>query len=425
MQVNILILGGGLTGLSAAYHLEKQGQKDYLLVEKETVPGGLCASTYKDGFVYDYSGHLLHLHTAAGKKLVRTLLKNNLVRLERHAFVDTPHGRVPCPFQANLWALSPRVQRACAQGLLNRPTFPAVDTFEQWCLSAFGTGIYEHFFKPYHTKLWGVSPRTLTAQWCKPFVPTPSAREIEKSLTQPSGKKYGYNATFYYPKRGGIGVLAGALTDKISHLRLGASVTQVDLKRKTARINGQTIRFSHLINTLPLPVFISLVKDCPALKTRAKKLAAAPVTVYHLAVKGNVKPFSWIYFPHKDVPFYRVGLQSGFSKYNAPKNTSLFYIELPGLKKPTPTLEKKIWNSLLQKGIIKQADKPVFSAWQQIPYAYALFDQQRTGMVDFLLQALKKQQCYCAGRYGRWEYSFMERSLLEGKALAAQLKKRI
>ena len=74
MQVKTLILGAGLTGLSTAYHLEQAGETDYLLVEKEAVPGGLCASVQKNGFTYDYGGHLLHLHTPYGKKLVKKLL---------------------------------------------------------------------------------------------------------------------------------------------------------------------------------------------------------------------------------------------------------------------------------------------------------------------------------------------------------------
>ncbi len=78
MHVKTLILGGGLTGLSTAYHLEKSGQSDYLVLEKEHTPGGLCRSIFKKGFTFDFSGHLLHLHTSYGKKLVRELLAGQL-----------------------------------------------------------------------------------------------------------------------------------------------------------------------------------------------------------------------------------------------------------------------------------------------------------------------------------------------------------
>jgi protoporphyrinogen oxidase len=38
-KTDTLIIGAGLSGLSAAYKL--QGKKDYLLIEKENIVGGL------------------------------------------------------------------------------------------------------------------------------------------------------------------------------------------------------------------------------------------------------------------------------------------------------------------------------------------------------------------------------------------------
>lgn len=423
MQVKTLILGAGLTGLSTAYHLEQRGEKDYLLVEKEAVPGGLCASVQKECFTYDYGGHLLHLHTPYGKKLVKKLLQNNCTLLRRNAWVYTQSSRVPYPFQANLWALPAKQREKCADGFKNRPALKNIRTFEQWCLAQFGRGMYEQFFKPYNTKLWGIPPNRLTAQWCGPFVPVLSEKELQQSLQKCPRKTYGYNGSFYYPKKGGIGALANALAAKISHLQLRSPVTAIDLTRKTALVKGKEIHYQYLINTLPLNQFVCLLKNQKMLKKQAKKLKSAVVTLLHLAIARPVEPFSWIYFPEKTVPFYRVGLQSGFSPANAPKGTSLFYIELPGLHKPSATLKKKIWNSLLQKGIINRSDRPVFTAWQHIPNAYAVYDKYRDQTVQTLLTHLRRQGCWCAGRYGKWEYTFMERALLEGKDVASQVKK--
>lgn len=423
MQVKTLILGAGLTGLSAAYHLEQAGETDYLLVEKEAAPGGLCASVQKNGFTYDYGGHLLHLHTPYGKKLVKKLLQNNCARLHRNAWIYTASSRVPYPFQAHLSALPAKQRAQCVAGFNNRPAFKNIRTFEQWCLAQFGRGVYEQFFKPYNTKLWGLSPSRLTAQWCGPFVPVLSAKELRQSLQKRPRKTYGYNSSFYYPQKGGIGALAQALADKISRLQLRSPVTAVDLTRKIAVVKGKEIHYKHLINTLPLDRFIGLLKNQKILKKQAKKLKSASVTLLHLAVARPVEPFSWIYFPEKTVPFYRVGLQSGFSPTNAPKGTSLFYIELPGLQKPSAALKKKIWNSLLQKGIINRSDRAVFSAWQHIPAAYAVYDKNREKTVEALRTRLRRQGCRCAGRYGRWEYTFMESALLEGKDVASQVKK--
>ena len=420
MHTKILILGAGLTGLSAAYHLEQRQETDYLLLEAKAKPGGLCSSRTIRGFTLDCGGHLLHLHSAYGRQLVKHLLKGNLLRRTRRAFIYTGSSRVPFPFQANLYALPEKARQACVQGLLEAaPKIPAAPrTFKQWCLQAFGRGVYDQFMRPYNTKLWGLPPEELTCDWCGPFVPRPTPPEILQSAQRPPQKAYGYNTSFYYPKHGGCEALVRALAGGLTPLRTRTRVTQVDLKNKTVRAGGKTFSYDRLINTLPLPAFLRLLKGEPQLTALANLLHNRPVLVYHLAVARAVKPFSWIYFPDEKDPFYRVGLQSGFSPANAPKGTSLFYIELPS---GAPKSRRRIWNALVQKGIIKENDEVLLSCWQPLPYAYAVYDKHRLRAVRQALEALAKRGCFCAGRYGKWEYSFMEASLLEGKELAEKL----
>jgi len=424
MHVHTLIIGGGLTGLSTAYHLEKAGHTDYLLVEKESVLGGLARSIERDRFIFDCSGHLLHLHTRQGKQLVRQLLPRNLARLQRQAWIYTRGTYVPYPFQAHLFALPPQQQKECLVGLQQaaRRTYSAPPkNFEQWCMRQFGKGIYKHFMRPYNTKLWGVSPRELTCEWCQPFVPVPPTTAMTKP-EENSRRKWGYNASFYYPKKGGCGALVQALANPLHHVRTGAPLIRLNLQTKTAVIGRQTVTFDRLVNTLPLASFITLLENEPKLQQKARVLRAGAVNVYHLAVRGKVKPFHWVYFPDEDCPFYRVGQQSAFSPKNAPRGCHSFYIELPAHNRPSISLEKRIWKALLQKGIIDNGAEKLFSFWQPISCAYVLYDKKRTRTVDFLLKVLQQRGCYCAGRYGRWEYSFMERSLLEGKYLAKELR---
>jgi protoporphyrinogen oxidase len=73
----IIILGAGLSGLSAAWHLQKKGI-DCKVFEKEKEVGGLCSSSKIKGFTFDRSGHLLHFKHSYTFNLVRHLLANNL-----------------------------------------------------------------------------------------------------------------------------------------------------------------------------------------------------------------------------------------------------------------------------------------------------------------------------------------------------------
>lgn len=51
-----IILGSGIAGLSAAYHLKKQGI-DSVIYEKDNDWGGLCGNFTIDGFRFDRFVH--------------------------------------------------------------------------------------------------------------------------------------------------------------------------------------------------------------------------------------------------------------------------------------------------------------------------------------------------------------------------------
>ncbi len=104
----IFILGAGLTGLSAAWHLQKRGI-DCQIFEKEPEVGGLCRSKKIGGFTFDCDGHLLHFKHRYTLNLIKNLLKNNLTEHQRNAWIYAFDTYVHYPFQANLYGLPPSV----------------------------------------------------------------------------------------------------------------------------------------------------------------------------------------------------------------------------------------------------------------------------------------------------------------------------
>jgi protoporphyrinogen oxidase len=120
-QKKILILGGGLAGLSVAWHLQEAGASCQVF-EKEQDVGGLCRSKRIGDFTFDYDGHLLHFRHKEGFALVKALLGDNFVEHKRHASVYTFGRFTPYPFQANLHGLPMDVVKECLSGFVEAHT---------------------------------------------------------------------------------------------------------------------------------------------------------------------------------------------------------------------------------------------------------------------------------------------------------------
>jgi UDP-galactopyranose mutase len=142
-----LILGGGLAGLSAAYHLDGQAA----LYERHPSLGGLCSQVRVDGFRFDAVPHVLHFRRDDIRALVERLLDGHLVRYARQARIASHGTTIRYPFQAHLFGLPASVISECLQGRLDAAQEGDVDTstFERWVVSTFGSGIAKHFLVPY------------------------------------------------------------------------------------------------------------------------------------------------------------------------------------------------------------------------------------------------------------------------------------
>ena len=114
-NVKTLILGAGLSGLSAAYHLKGE---DFLVIEKSDHVGGLCTSEHKDGFTFDQTGHWLHMRDERTKKLFDLLFGDEFVTIERKTFVFSHNVYTQYPFQSNTYGLPPHVIKECVVGFI-------------------------------------------------------------------------------------------------------------------------------------------------------------------------------------------------------------------------------------------------------------------------------------------------------------------
>jgi protoporphyrinogen oxidase len=427
----IAIAGAGLTGLSAACHLEGL---EHAVFEREREPGGLCRTLARDGFSFDLTGHLLHLRRPEMREWVGALLADRLKESPRRAFIHSHDRRTPYPFQVNFHRMPPAVVRECLSGFVRawcaqridpRPGEPA--HLAAWIERTFGAGIAQHFLTPYNRKMWCRDPQQLSCEWVSWSVPQPSLHEVVRGAFGVEGREFGYNPRFLYPRRGGIRCLPDTLAQRARDLHLGTAVESINLRSRRLRLSdGSTPRFDALISTLPLP---ELVRRCEGLPEAARRSAAGlrwvRVVNVNLAVRGEVAPGAhWIYFPEPQYVFYRVGVASNFSDGVAPAGCSALYVEVsqPSEEPSTPDLPERVVGDLRKAGILEPGHEVLFSLPVVIDPAYVLFDRHRRECVPALLSLLRDRKVHSVGRFGAWEYSSMEDALLAGRDVARCLK---
>jgi protoporphyrinogen oxidase len=422
----VLIVGAGLAGLSAAVHLEDAGAP-FRLIERAPQPGGHAVTTEDEGFLFDRTGHLLHLRDEGIRERVLGWLGDRLVAVQRRSRVYSHGVYTRYPFQANTFGLPPRVAYECLMGFLAAQRSPPArepDNFEDFCLAHFGEGIARHFMLPYNERLWGVSPREITAAWCQRFVPLPSVEDVVAGAVGLNDRELGYNASFLYPRRG-IGELPAAMARSLrAPIELGRPLRALDWKNRLAHLDGETIAYDRLITTAPLDALGRLLVDPPP--EVAAAFGALRCTGLHyldVAIDAPLRrDFHWIYVPEARFPFYRVGAYSHFSPEVAPAGCSSLYVELADRCPPDmATLGPRVARHLVEMGLIGGEHEVRFMRPRAIGHAYVIYDHQYLPSLAVLRPFLDAHGITSTGRYGGWNYSSMEDALIFGREAARAL----
>jgi len=428
----VVIIGGGVAGLSVAYHLQKRNGSagvKYRVLEKCDRPGGLCKSEEAGGFLFDYTGHLLHFKTKYFEAISKELLGSNLVKRRRSAWIYSKGVYTPYPFQANLYGLPEKAVVECLYEFCKayyRTRQNGTATFYDWILNNFGAGIAKHFMVPYNAKLWRTHPKNLNCDWLDRYIPRPDLEMVIKGAIKRGKKTMGYNSTFLYPREGGIESFVKALARRVPNIVVNQEVDKIALNPRQVRTTeGKVYSFDTLVSTIPITELINAMDAVPyPVKQAAKRLKHVSVLNVNFGFKGKGPRMHWIYVPERRFPFYRVGFATNFSRYLGPSGHGSIYTEIsydPEKGIDERSAKQKVANDLIKMGLIKAESDLVVEKTLDIPYAYVLYDQERGASLKRIFEFLEQKNVFSIGRYGGWQYSAIEDAFLEGRGVAGRI----
>jgi protoporphyrinogen oxidase len=437
-EKNVLILGGGISGLSTAYYL-KLNDVPLTVFDALDKPGGNCRTIHVDEFKFDTGAHRIHDKDKEITTQVKNLLGSHLKRINAPSKIFD-NGRFlsfPLEFQDVFRRMDTRFTlRAGIDFLKSRNQKGFSDDFESFAVYSYGRSMAERFLLNYSRKLWGVP--------CNMLSPEVSGERL-KSMTFITllqnfiSKRYAesthYEGEFYYPEHG-IGQLSEAIAQSIGfeNIRLNSRVTDIfhDGKRiERIMIDGyDSISISQVISTLAITDFITMMRPAPPQdilnKARSLKFRNIRLAVFFIRVE-SINNAATMYFPADRFIFTRGYEPKNRSKSMSPQGMTSFVLEVPCFEHEwewnadQTDFMKKVREQIIETGLIKNNDIIGYTD-ERIVNAYPVLEKDYKEKVLSIFKYLSRfQNLEVSGRIGLFKYLWIHNLLREGQDIAGRV----
>ncbi len=169
VDADVLVIGAGPAGLTAAYCLTKAGRSVVVLEKDATYVGGISRTVEYKGFLFDIGGHRFFSKSREVMDLWKELLPDDFLerpRLSRIYYQGKFYSYPLRPFEA-LKNLGLMASAACILSFAYAKVFPLKNpaNFHEWVRNQFGEKLFSIFFRTYTEKVWGMSCDEISADW--------------------------------------------------------------------------------------------------------------------------------------------------------------------------------------------------------------------------------------------------------------------
>jgi protoporphyrinogen oxidase len=457
VDADVLVIGAGPAGLTAAYCLTKE-TPSVLVIEKDPIHvGGISRTVSYHGFLFDIGGHRFFSKSQEVVDLWHEILPDDFIdrpRLSR-IYYDGKYYCYPLNAFEALSNLGLVRSALCMLSFAYAKAFPIKDpdTFHQWVRNQFGEKLFSIFFKTYTEKVWGMSCDEISADWAAQRIkgldlgvavwnalkralvpnkgPQPAGGAVVKTLIE----------SFQYPRRG-PGMMWDAAARKVrdrgGRLLMGRDLTSLsfDDGRKVWTIevasgNGgrETYCARHVVSSAPVRELVEKISPTPISLFHARALRYRDfLTVALMVKKPDLFPDNWIYIHDPSVKVGRVQNFRSWSPEMVPPGMSClgleyFCFEGDGLwRAPDVDLIALAKDEIAKIGLIAAADVVDACVVRQ-PKAYPVYDEGYRDNIATIRLDLETTYptLHMVGRNGMHKYNNQDHAMMTAMLTAKNI----
>jgi protoporphyrinogen oxidase len=325
---NVVIIGAGPAGLTAAYELVTRHGITSTVLEADSIVGGISRTVERDGWRFDIGGHRFFTKVKEVEALWHEILPDEdfmmRPRMSR-IFYDGKYFDYPLKISNVLRNLGILESIRCVLSYLWVRIHPPKDqsTLEGWIAARFGWRLYRHFFKTYNEKLWGVPVNKLPADFAAQRIKNLSFINAVTTALMPKRNQKDITSLieeFQYPKYGpgmmwercrdlveakGCKVIMNTRVVSIRH-EDGRAVSVVAETADGARTEYPA---DHVVSTMPISQMLQAM-DPPAADSAVHAAADLRyrdfLTVALVVPEEYSFPDNWIYVHSRAVQVGRI-----------------------------------------------------------------------------------------------------------------------
>lgn len=451
MKKKVLILGAGITGLSAAWKLS-QDEYDVTIIEKDIAVGGLAKTIkFKDSFV-DIGPHSFFSEDREIYDTVKSLFKDEpeeIPKVKRSVKMFFMNYYVDYPLSAKsiLFQMGPIIPiksflsflKSFVKSFFTKKIDVKLLSIEEWAISNFGFFLYKNFFKPYTEQFWKIETSKLSHR----VIPASKKLDFAKTLKHLFFNKYleiskrepgslnlvqRESLPTFYPKKG-FGQIAEKIKSKVeknnTKIDLNTEVKKVILKqdgRFQIDTDTKSYEADYLISTLPLDYLVKnfepLNKNKDLVKSSEKLNYLSLKMLYLIVKKKNILGCQYCYFVNR--PYNRVSNLNLFSDNISKEGTSALSVEISCHKNSSTWMSKdqdifeECIKNLVNDKILERDD---ILDWKvlDVPNVYPIYKiNYENDLKNLEKEFFKTKNFYSIGRLGQFYYGDIDQMIRLG-----------